>query len=242
MSEFEKTDRKDLIITPTYNERENIERFIEALFSSFPACDLLIIDDSSPDRTADVVRKLSRQDDRIYLVEREGKLGLGSAYRKGFKWALEKHYERIYEMDADLSHDPCYLSAFAEELEKGYDIVLGSRRVRGGDVEGWGPIRHFISWGGSVYSRFVLSISIKDMTTGYKGFRRRVLETLSWENFLSEGFFFQVETNYRALKAGFKIKEIPIIFKDRMAGKSKMSLKIFLEAFYLTLKLRFRKY
>jgi len=233
-----RTGNKDLIITPTFNEKENIAAFIEAVLKQFPEGDFLIIDDSSPDGTAGIVEDISRSEGRVNLVTRPGKMGLGSAYRDGFKWAMEKGYERVYEMDADFSHDPKYLPMLMEELLRGHDLVIGSRRVKGGGVEGWGLLRHLISGGGSIYSRIVLGVPIRDLTAGFKGFRRAVLETLPWELFLSQGFFFQVETHYRAWKAGFKIKEIPILFKDRTAGKSKMNKKIFFEALYLALKLR----
>jgi len=229
---------EDLVITPTYNESENIGNFIEEVLKAFPPGDILIIDDSSPDGTAQIVSKIASENERVNLIQRGGKMGLGSAYRDGFRWALGKGYKRVYEMDADFSHNPAYLPVLREELIGGNHIVLGSRRVKGGGVEGWGPLRHIISGGGSLYSRLILGIPVNDMTTGLKGIAREVLEKLNWDNFLSQGFFFQVETNYRAWKAGFKIKEIPIIFKDRKAGKSKMSLKIFIEALWLTLKLR----
>ncbi|MFH1435397.1 MAG: polyprenol monophosphomannose synthase [Pseudomonadota bacterium] len=231
---------KDLIITPTYNEKENIDRFMEKALEAFPDADMLVIDDSSPDGTARIVEERSKRDGRIHLKVRPGKLGLGSAYIDGFGWALEHGYERVYEMDADFSHDPKYLSTIRDELVKGSDLVIGSRRVKGGGVEGWGPVRHAISGGGSIYSRLVLGIPVKDLTAGFKGIRRKVLETLEWDRFYSRGFFFQVETHYRAWKAGFRIKEVPILFKDRTAGKSKMNRKIFFEALLLALKLRIK--
>jgi dolichol-phosphate mannosyltransferase len=235
-----RTGNKDLIITPTFNEKENIAAFIEAVLKQFPEGDFLVIDDSSPDGTAGIVEDIARSEGRVNLVTRPGKMGLGSAYRDGFRWALERGYERVYEMDADFSHDPKYLPLLMEELLGGHDLVIGSRRVKGGGVEGWGLFRHLISGGGSVYSRIVLGIPIRDLTAGFKGFRRGVLESLPWERFLSQGFFFQVETHYRAWKAGFKIKEIPILFRDRTAGKSKMNKKIIFEGLYLALKLRFK--
>ena len=239
-SSMARTDSKDLIITPTYNEKENIQTFILAVMKQFPEGDFLIVDDSSPDGTGKIVEEIARQEARVNLVTRPGKLGLGSAYREGFRWALARGYERVYEMDADFSHDPRYLPEIREELLRGNDLVIGSRRVKGGGVEGWGLMRHIISGGGSLYSRIVLGVPIKDLTAGFKGIRRQVIETLPWDRFYSQGFFFQVEMHYRAWKSGFKVKEIPIIFKDRTMGKSKMSRKIFFEALWLALKLRIK--
>ncbi|MBW2263384.1 MAG: polyprenol monophosphomannose synthase [Deltaproteobacteria bacterium] len=228
-----------LIITPTYNEIENLETFVEGVFEHLPETDILVVDDSSPDGTGKLADRLAKDEERIHVVHREGKQGLGTAYRAGFTWALERDYQYVFEMDTDLSHDPVYLPLFLRALEDDADLVIGSRNVPGGSVEGWGPMRHLISKGGSIYSRTVLGVKVKDLTSGYKGFRRRVLETLEWDAFQSEGFFFQVETNYRTLKAGFTIREVPIVFKDRTAGQSKMSGSIFIEALYKMWQLRF---
>jgi len=227
-----------LIITPTYNEIENLETFVEGVFEHMPETDILVIDDASPDGTGDLADRLAKAEERVHVVHREGKQGLGTAYRAGFAWALERDYRLVFEMDTDLSHDPVYLPLFVRALEDDADLVIGSRNVPGGSVEGWGPLRHFISKGGSIYSRTVLGVKVKDLTSGYKGFRRRVLETLDWDAFQSEGFFFQVETNYRALKAGFTIREVPIVFRDRTAGTSKMSGAIFVEALLKMWQLR----
>jgi len=228
-----------LIITPTYNEIENLETFVEGVFEHLPETDILVVDDSSPDGTGKLADRLAKDEERIHVVHLEGKQGLGTAYRAGFTWALERDYKYVFEMDTDLSHDPVYLPLFLRALEDDADLVIGSRNVPGGSVEGWGPMRHLISKGGSIYSRTVLGVKVKDLTSGYKGFRRRVLETLEWDAFQSEGFFFQVETNYRTLKAGFTIREVPIVFKDRTAGQSKMSGSIFIEALYKMWQLRF---
>jgi dolichol-phosphate mannosyltransferase len=228
-----------LIITPTYNEIENLETFVEGVFEHLPATDILVIDDASPDGTGDLADRLAKAEERIHVLHREGKQGLGTAYRAGFAWALERDYQYVFEMDTDLSHDPVYLPLFIRALEDDADLVIGSRNVPGGSVEGWGPLRHFISKGGSIYSRTVLGVKVKDLTSGYKGFRRRVLETLEWDDFQSEGFFFQVETNYRALRAGFTVREVPIVFRDRTAGTSKMSGSIFVEALLKMWQLRF---
>jgi dolichol-phosphate mannosyltransferase len=228
-----------LIITPTYNEIENLETFVEGVFEHLPETDILVIDDASPDGTGKLADRLAKAEERIHVMHREGKQGLGTAYRAGFAWALERDYQYVFEMDTDLSHDPVYLPLFVRALEDDADLVIGSRNVPGGSVEGWGPLRHFISKGGSIYSRTVLGVKVKDLTSGYKGFRRRVLETLEWDDFQSEGFFFQVETNYRTLKAGFTIREVPIVFRDRTAGESKMSGSIFVEALIKMWQLRF---
>lgn len=233
----EKTEK--LVITPTYNEKENLETFIEGVFEHMPETHILVIDDASPDGTGELADGLAGGEERIHVMHREGKQGLGTAYRAGFKWALERDYAHVFEMDTDLSHDPVYLPLFVRALEDDADLVIGSRNVPGGSVEGWGPLRHVISKGGSIYSRTVLGVKVKDLTSGYKGFRRRVLETLEWDTFQSEGFFFQVETNYRAIKSGFNIREIPIVFRDRTAGQSKMSGKIFVEALLKMWQLRF---
>jgi dolichol-phosphate mannosyltransferase len=228
-----------LVITPTYNEKENLETFVEGVFEHMPDTDILVIDDASPDGTGELADRLARSEDRIHVMHREGKQGLGTAYRAGFAWALERGYQLVFEMDTDLSHDPVYLPLFVRALEDDADLVIGSRNVPGGGVEGWGAMRHVISKGGSIYSRAVLGMKVKDLTSGYKGFRRRVLETLEWDSFQSEGFFFQVETNFRAVQAGFTVREVPIIFKDRTMGESKMSGKIFIEALMKMWKLRF---
>lgn len=228
-----------LIITPTYNEIENLETFVEGVFEHMPGTDILVIDDGSPDGTGDLADRLAKAEERIHVMHREGKQGLGTAYRAGFAWALERDYAYVFEMDTDLSHDPVYLPQFVRALEDDADLVIGSRNVPGGSVEGWGPLRHFISKGGSIYSRTVLGVKVRDLTSGYKGFRRRVLEALDWDAFQSEGFFFQVETNYRTLKAGFTIREVPIVFRDRTAGQSKMSGSIFVEALIKMWQLRF---
>jgi dolichol-phosphate mannosyltransferase len=227
-----------LIITPTYNEKENLETFVEGVFEHLPGADILVVDDASPDGTGEIADRLAGEEERVHVVHRERKLGLGTAYRAGFAWALERGYQYVFEMDTDMSHDPVYLPLFARALADDSDLVIGSRNVAGGRVEGWGPLRHVISKGGSVYSRAVLGMKVKDLTSGYKGFRRRVIETLDWDSFSSEGFFFQVEANYRAWRAGFHIREIPIVFKDRAAGRSKMSGSIFAEALVKMWKLR----
>ena len=230
---------KHLIIIPTYNERENIESLLELITRTDPAAHMLIVDDNSPDRTFEVVEGLmqSRYPDRLFLLKRAGKLGLGTAYIAGFKWALARDYDYIFEMDADFSHDPKYLPDFLAAIQT-HDVVLGSRYVPGGGVKNWGLLRKFISRGGSLYARTILGLSLRDLTGGFKCFRREVLQAIDLDAVKSNGYSFQIEMTYRAQALGFRIIETPIIFEDRTAGKSKMSRKIFLEAVLMVWKLR----
>lgn len=228
-----------LIIIPTYNERDNIEKLLELISQTDPAAHMLIVDDNSPDRTFEVVEALmqSTYPGRLFLLKRAGKMGLGTAYIAGFKWALARDYDYIFEMDADFSHDPKYLPEFLQAV-KTHDLVLGSRYVPGGGVRNWGLLRKFISRGGSLYARTILGLSLRDLTGGFKCFRREVLEAIDLDSVKSNGYSFQIEMTYRASRKGFRICETPIIFEDRTAGKSKMSRKIFLEAVVMVWKLR----
>lgn len=229
---------KKIVIIPTYNEAENITNIIPEIFNSVPDINILVVDDSSPDGTADKVRELQKKwKDSLFLLIREVKDGLAGAYLKGFSYCLERDYEIIIEMDADGSHDPKYLSKMIEEAVN-YDYVLGSRYVRGGGVENWNIIRKIISKGGSLYSRILLGSTIKDLTGGFNLWRRDTLLGIGPENIISQGYLFQVELKIRAFKLGFKFKEIPIIFKDREFGVSKMSGKIFIEALFKIWKLK----
>ena len=229
---------KTLIVTPTYNERENLETFAHQVFENAPDAHLAIVDDNSPDGTGILADEMARKDPRIQVFHRSEKLGLGSAYIHAFTAGLKEDYELFFEMDTDLSHDPRYLGDFFEAFKNGADLVIGSRNIPGGGVEGWGLGRHVLSKGGSLYSRLILGIQTHDLTSGYKGFRRRVLEDLDLSSVRSEGYSFQVEVTYRALKRGFRVDEVPIVFVDRQAGTSKMTKKIFLEAVMLIPKLR----
>ncbi|MCJ7764712.1 MAG: polyprenol monophosphomannose synthase, partial [Thiovulaceae bacterium] len=196
-----------------------------------------------PDRTYAKVQQLidaEKYGGQLHLVIRENKEGLGKAYIEGFKWCLAREYTFIIEMDADLSHDPKYLPSFIENIKE-YDLVIGSRYVEGGGVVNWSPLRKLISFGGSLYSRLILGISIRDVTGGFKCFRREVLEAIDLDKIMSTGYAFQIEMNYKAALKGFKIKEVPIIFEDRVAGQSKMSKKIFAEALWNVLVLRLHK-
>ncbi|MGB5810303.1 MAG: polyprenol monophosphomannose synthase [Polyangiales bacterium] len=231
-------ERSMLVVTPTYNERENLLPFLEGLFTVVPSADVLIVDDNSPDGTGDLAERVSREDARVTLIRRPKKMGLATAYLRAFRHALEHSYEFIFQMDTDLSHDAEYLPTFLEKLEEGADLVLGSRNVPGGGVEGWGAGRTFLSRGGSLYARTILGIETKDLTGGYKGFRRRVLEAIPLDDVRSEGYSFQIEMTFRALRLGFRIEEVPIVFVDRRAGASKMSRRTFVEAIRMVPTLR----
>ncbi|MEM8607766.1 MAG: polyprenol monophosphomannose synthase [Myxococcota bacterium] len=229
---------KLLVVTPTYNERENLPQFLERLFATVPETEVLIVDDNSPDGTGELAESLAREDSRVLLKRRPKKLGLASAYLEAFQYALDRDYELISQMDTDLSHDAQYLPAFLERVQDGADVVLGSRNIPGGGVEGWGAGRSFLSKGGSLYARSVLGVDIRDLTGGFKVFRRHVLETVPLDEVRSEGYSFQIEMTFRALRLGFRIDEVPIVFVDRRAGASKMSRRIFAEAVVMMPKLR----
>jgi dolichol-phosphate mannosyltransferase len=229
---------RTLVVTPTYNERDNLPRFVEALRGTMPEADLLVVDDASPDGTGDLADTLAAQDSHVRVMHRPGKLGLGTAYVQAFVKGLAEGYQRFFEMDADLSHDVRYLPDFVRALDDGYDVVIGSRNIPGGGVEGWGMGRHFISKGGSFYSRTILGMDIKDLTSGFKAFSRRALEAIELRDVHSNGYSFQIEMTYRAARRGMRVKEVPIVFVDRTAGHSKMSQRIFLEAIGMVWKLR----
>jgi len=229
---------RTLIVTPTYNERDNLEALVDGVFGVLPDAHILVVDDASPDGTGDLADDMASRDGRVHVMHRTGKLGLGTAYLAGFAWGLAREYEYIFEMDADLSHDPKYLPSFLEALDGGAGLVIGSRNIPGGDVEGWGPFRHFLSKGGSLYSRTILGLDVQDLTSGYKAFRRDVLEAIGLDDVGSEGYSFQIELTYRAVHRGFSVAEVPIVFVDRRAGQSKMSGNIFVEAVLRVLLLR----
>jgi dolichol-phosphate mannosyltransferase len=229
---------KTLVVTPTYNERDNLAAFVKGVIGAMPDAHLMIVDDASPDGTGDIADEIAKSDPRVFVIHRAGKLGLGTAYVEAFRWGLDRGYERFFEMDADFSHDVRYLPDFVRALDEGADIVIGSRNVPGGGVEGWGPGRHFISKGGSIYSRTILGLSVKDLTSGYKAFSRRALEAIDLSDVRSNGYSFQIEMTYRAIRKGMKVVEVPIVFVDRRAGESKMSRKIFAEAVGVVWKLR----
>jgi dolichol-phosphate mannosyltransferase len=231
---------KTLIIIPTYNECENLPPLLETIFSYVPQTDILIVDDNSPDGTGALVDKIALTDKRVHVIHRAGKLGLGTAYVAGFKYAIAHNYDAAFEMDADFSHDPQYLPNFLTAIEYA-DLVIGSRYVPGGATPNWSIIRRLISGCGNIFARVVLNMPIHDCTAGYRCYRREVLESIDLESVESQGYGFQVELAYRVMKRGFRIVETPIVFMDRRVGKSKMSRKIVLEAFTYVLRARFSK-
>jgi dolichol-phosphate mannosyltransferase len=232
-------ERKTLIVIPTFNERENLERIIRAIHGVVPHVHVLVVDDGSPDGTGEIADRLAASDDRVFVLHREGKLGLGTAYIAGFKYALARDYERILEMDADFSHDPKYLPALLDAAER-HDMVVGSRYVRGGGTRDWGLFRRMLSRGGGLYARAILGMSVQDLTAGFICYRRETLERLDLDAVSSTGYVFQIELKYRVHLLGLSIVEVPILFPDRVAGESKMSPDIAREALTQVWKLRFR--
>ena len=235
-------DRK-IVIIPTYNEKENIEKIIRAVFSLDGEYHILVIEDGSPDGTAQIVRRLQEEfPDRLHMIERKGKLGLGTAYITGFKWSVENGYDYIFEMDADFSHNPNDLPRLYEACAKnGADLAIGSRYCNGISVINWPIGRVIMSYYASVYVRTVLGMKVYDTTAGFKCYRRNVLETIDLDKVRMKGYGFQIEMNYTTFKLGFNIQEVPIIFVDRTEGTSKMSSGIFGEAFWGVMKLKLRK-
>jgi len=235
-------DRSDsLIIIPTFNEKENIEKIIRAINGLEKQFDILVIDDGSPDGTASIVKGLMEGEfrDRLFIVERSGKQGLGTAYIAGFKWALERDYGYIFEMDADFSHDPNDLPRlYAACHDEGYDVAIGSRYVSGVNVVNWPMGRVLMSYFASKYVRFITGCPIHDTTAGFKCYKRRVLQTIELDKIRFKGYAFQIEMKYTAYKIGFKIKEVPVIFVNRREGTSKMSGGIFSEALFGVMRLR----
>lgn len=228
-----------LIVVPTYDERENLRGLLEAVFTHAPAAHVLVVDDNSPDGTGALADALARVDSRVHVLHRPRKLGLGSAYVDGFGWGLDRGYQRFFEMDSDFSHDPAELMRFFSALDAGAEVVVGSRNVPGGKIQGWGWGRLALSKGGSAYSRAVLGIGVRDLTTGYKAFTRKALLALRLPRVRSNGYSFQIETTFRALGAGFDVVEVPITFVDRRVGRSKMNSRIFCEAMTVVWRLRF---
>ena len=235
-----------LIIIPTYNEKENIERILRKVFSLEKAFHVLIVDDGSPDGTADIVKGLQKEFQGLYIEERTGKLGLGTAYIHGFKWALERDYQFVFEMDADFSHDPNDLTRLhAACLELG-DVAIGSRYVNGVNIVNWPMSRLLMSYFASKYVKFVTGLPIHDSTAGYKCYRREVLENINFDKIQFVGYAFQIEMKFKAWKYGFNVVEVPVIFTDRTKGESKMSSDIFFEAFIGVIQMKisswFRKF
>jgi dolichol-phosphate mannosyltransferase len=230
-----------LVIIPTYNEKENIEKLLLQIFSLQVGFDVLVIDDGSPDGTADIIKSLQPvHGSRLQLLERAGKQGLGTAYITGFKWALQRHYEYIFEMDADFSHNPKDLIVLYNACLNGADMAIGSRYKSGVNVVNWPMGRVLMSYFASVYVRVVTGMKIYDTTAGFKCYRRKVLESMDFESIRFKGYAFQIEMKFTAWKMGFRIEEVPIIFTDRREGKSKMSGGIFNEALWGVLLMKFK--
>lgn len=229
-----------LILLPTYNERENLERVLDRIHAHQPTFEVCVIDDNSPDGTAEIARARAAVDERVHLLARPAKEGLGRAYIAGFRWGLEhpRQFTHLFEMDADLSHDPRYLGDLLGACRRGADLAIGSRYVPGGGIRGWGPHRLALSWGGSLYARTVLGVHVRDLTAGFKCFRREVLEALPLGEIFTVGYGFQIEMTYRTLLLGFTVQEVPIVFPDREHGASKMSLRIAWEGATVVWKLR----
>jgi dolichol-phosphate mannosyltransferase len=223
-----------LIVIPTYNERSNLR----ALLAAAPGAELLIVDDASPDGTGQLAAALSSEDERVHVLHRARKQGLGTAYVAGFRWGLAQGFQRLVEMDADFSHDPGQLSRLLGALDAGAALAVGSRNVPGGAISGWGLGRLLLSKGGSAYSRAVLGVGVRDLTSGYKAFTRAALERLELDSVRSNGYAFQIELTFRVLCAGLRVVEVPITFLDRRVGQSKMDRRIFLEAVTVVWRLR----
>jgi len=228
---------KALVIVPTYNERENLAELLTRVFAQNLPLEVLVVDDNSPDGTGGIADELAAKDPRIHVMHRAGKLGLGSAYVAGFRWALERGFDAAFEMDADFSHNPDSLGDFLKELADA-DLVLGSRYLHGVTVVNWPLSRLILSYAANVYSRIITGMPVKDLTGGFKCFRRQVLEAIDWSRVRSDGYAFQIEINFKAWRKGFRIKEIPILFVDRRAGVSKMSGGIVGEAAWMVWRLR----
>lgn len=241
---------KGVVIIPTYNERENISPrsggdrhpsrygILDAVHSYLPEADILVIDDGSPDGTADVVKERMKTDRKLFLIQRPRKMGLGTAYIRGFRWALDNGYEYAFEMDADFSHDPMDLPRFVKELENGADLVIGSRYIPGGEVVDWPKKRKSLSHYANLYARFVTSAPIKDMTAGYKCYKTKIFKEIRLDNISADGYGFQIEIDFRVWLAGFNVKEIPIVFRDRRVGVSKLNRGIVWQALFLVPQLR----
>lgn len=230
--------QKILIIIPTYNEIENIAEIVPAIRAVVPSCHILVVDDSSPDGTGRKVEQMSSTIENLHLLVRTKKEGLGRAYIAGFRWALERDYDLIFEMDADFSHNPQYLPDFIKNAEEA-DLVIGSRYISGVNVVNWPMQRLLMSYFANVYARIVAGIPVRDCTAGYKCFRSDVLRSINLNKVASSGYSFQLEMNFYVWRKGFRIKEIPIVFTDRKVGVSKMNTKIFKEALFMLWKLRF---
>jgi dolichol-phosphate mannosyltransferase len=232
--------QKSLLIIPTYNEIDNIEKMLKTLFSLYPQINVLILDDGSPDGTATIVKKYQEEQKNLHIIERTGKLGLGTAYITGFKWALERDYQFIFEMDCDFSHDPKDLSRLLEAAQTN-DLVIGSRYIDGIRIINWPFRRLLLSYCASIYTRIITGLDVLDVTGGFKCFTRTALEELDLDRVISNGYSFQIELNFKVWSKGLKIKEVPIIFTERRDGQSKMHGGIVKEAIFAVFMLRIRK-
>jgi dolichol-phosphate mannosyltransferase len=229
------------VVLPTYDEAENLEGIAAAILAALPGARLLVVDDDSPDGTGEIADRLAAADPRIVVKHRAGKEGLGKAYIDGFAAVLEAGATHVVQMDADWSHSPDYLPALMAPLERGSDLVIGSRYTRGGGVRDWGILRRIVSRGGSLFARLVLRLGPHDLTGGFKSWRRTALEAVEWDRVHSGGYVFQIETTYLATRAGATVSEVPIVFKDREVGTSKMSKSIIVEALVVVLQLRWEE-
>lgn len=234
--------KKTLIVLPTYNEKQNLPKVTKLILQQDSNLEILVIDDNSPDGTGRLADTLASQDNRIHVIHRPGKLGLGTAYIAGFKYALEYQYDYVFEMDADLSHPPGYIKRILRKIESGYDLVVGSRYTQGISVVNWDLKRLALSLWASLYARKITGVKLTDPMAGFKCFRREVLEKLPLDKIHSNGYSFQIEMHFRAHRAGFKIGEIPIVFIERKKGNSKMSRKVILEAALMPWRLRLNMY
>jgi dolichol-phosphate mannosyltransferase len=230
--------RRALIIVPTYNERDNVEHVATEFLAPVAGAELLFVDDASPDGTGSILDEIAAREPRVHVMHRPGKLGLGTAYLDGFRWALERSYRLVVEMDADFSHDPRYLPRLVERAEAGDDVVIGSRYIAGGGTINWGLGRQFISRAGGRYARTVLGFEVMDPTSGFVCYRRETLERIELDAVRSNGYGFQIEMKYRAHRAGLRLVEVPIVFEDRRVGQSKMSGSIVAEALWMVWRLR----
>lgn len=230
---------KALVITPTYNESQNIKKLITKVLQTLSDIEILIVDDNSPDGTAGIVKELQKNNPRVHLIERPGKMGLGTAYVEGFKYAIANGFDYVFEMDADFSHNPKEIPNFLEKIQD-YDLVIGSRYCRGVSVVYWPFRRLLLSYFANLYTRVITGLPLKDATGGFKCYRREVLESINLSEIKSNGYAFQIEMNFKAWKKGFRLCEIPIIFVDRDRGESKMSKNIVYEAAFMVWKLKFR--
>jgi dolichol-phosphate mannosyltransferase len=229
-------NRRALIVMPTYNEAENLEPLVDSIHALGCGFEILVVDDNSPDGTGDIADRLSHKREGIHVLHRPGKMGLGTAYIAGFKWAVDRGYDYIFEMDCDFSHKPHYLPTFLEVIASA-DLVIGSRYIKGGNTPNWGIVRKLISKGGNVFARCVLGLHSYDCTSGFRCYRREMLQQMPWEEINLQGYGFQIACVYYVDRLGGKVSEFPITFEDRRVGKSKMSFKIVVEAFFYVMQM-----